>query len=270
MDSLGPHWIDAHSHLADLRFHDLKGALKKAHDLGITHYLQGGVGPEDWERQKLLAQTEPGILPVFGLHPYWVSEHTMAECDQGLDLLGRSLKPAFAIGEMGLDFRPHILKETKEQQIHCFEAQLEMAHFTGKACVLHLVQAFGESLQILDLFGAGTRGFVHAFTGSVTQAQAYNERGFLISVGGAVLKPNLTRLHQAIVATELDFILLETDSPDQAPPGIEPGDHSPASLIPIAQKVAELKNSTASQVLDKSRENLRKLLNQGAHETWKN
>ncbi len=251
-------WADAHSHLSDPRMHDVSSAVREARLNGIEFFLQGGVGPEDWQRQKELARAEPGVLPVFGLHPYWVSDHSMEECEAALDQLARELPGAYALGETGLDFRPAILKDAEFRQLECFELQLEMAKVVGLPVVLHLVRAHAEALRCLDFFGEGVRGFVHAFNGSAFQAEAYLQRGLLISVGGPLCRTDNIRLRQAVAAIPLENLLVETDSPDQPPPGLS--ENKPITILQVAKVIAEIHKVSASQVLDKSRQNLRKLL----------
>lgn len=260
MNRLRAGWADAHLHLADPRILDPAALVEQAQAQGIFSFLQGGVGPEDWRRQHELAARLPGLLPAFGLHPYWVSDHSLDECESALDQLARELPHAAALGETGLDFRPHICKDSEARQIACFEAQLEMARVAGKPVILHVVQALEEAQGVVDLFGAGVPGLVHAFTGSAPQAESWLQRGLLISVGGPVCRPDFTRLHQAVKSIPLDHLLLETDSPDQPPPGTPSGQNTPSSLLLVAEKVAEIKGLSPAQVLDKSRENLEKLL----------
>ena len=255
-------WADAHSHLADPRIENAGALLVEARAQGIQFFLQGGLGPEDWQRQLELASREPGVWPVFGLHPYWVADHSDNDCEAALDQLARVMGKASALGETGLDFRPSIVKDSKSRQISCFEAQLEMAKVAHKPVVLHIVRAFDEALQILDLFGHQTTGFVHSFAGAWPQAKEYLDRGYLISVGGPLCRPGLKRLHQAVRQIPLDRLLIETDSPDQPPPGINLAENRPSTLLFVAERVAEIKGLTREQILDKTCENLRKLLNQ--------
>ncbi|MFN7728259.1 MAG: TatD family hydrolase [Bdellovibrio sp.] len=260
MNRLLPGWADAHLHFADPRIDNVQTLVEQAQALGVHSFLQGGVGPEDWARQRVLAAQFAGLLPVYGLHPYWVSDHSGPECEMALDQLARDMMGASALGETGLDFRPHICKDSEARQIACFESQLEMSRIANLPVVLHLVQAHAEALRVLELFGDKVRGMVHAFTGSAAEAEDWCARGLMISVGGPVCRPDFKRLHQAVKAVPLDLLLLETDSPDQPPPGILPGHNSPSTLLQVADAVAQIKGLSRTQVLDKSRENLEKLL----------
>src|SRR6218665_1766740 len=103
-------WVDAHGHLADVRWQGQEERIiSEARAKGIHFFMQGGVGPEDWQRQRELKNQYPAHIGLcFGLHPYWVIDHDEDHCEQALDLLAQTLPEALGLGEAGLDFRPHI------------------------------------------------------------------------------------------------------------------------------------------------------------------
>jgi len=258
-------WIDSHSHLADPRLDQCRDEMMvRARKLGITQSLQGGVGPEDWLRQKEIAKQYPGeILLCFGLHPYWINDHSENECDEAMDLLAKEIRQAQALGELGLDLRPQY-EESRLLQLDFFEKQLELAEMAQKPIVLHLVRAFEEAIQIFDLFLVPAKGgLVHSFNGSAPQAEAYLQHGLHISVGGPLCRPDNQRLKQAVAVVPLEKLLIETDSPDQPPPSHQTyaGQmNEPTTLFEVAQEVARIKKFTPEEVLDRSSANLRKLL----------
>ena len=259
---MGP-WWDSHCHLADLRL-DLRREnwLETANSKGIRFFLQGGVGPEDWQKQIALAQRHPGHIGLcFGLHPYWIAAHDEELCEEALDQLARKLPLALAAGETGLDFRPHIMKDSRERQISFFEMQLELAQTAKKPLVLHLVQAHEEGLRILDLWAwSERRGFVHSFNGSAFKMKELTERGLLISVGGPLLKPDNSKLKQAVKECPLEFLLVETDAPDQPEPQWKDQLNPLESLVAVAEEVAKIKEMTYIDVLEISKENLKRVL----------
>ncbi len=260
-------WADAHAHLADERW-EVQGpqvqdeGIAEALQKGIGFFLQGGVDPADWIRQKNLKSRHPQRIGLcFGLHPYFVASHSNEQCEQALDVLAPLIAEAQALGEMGLDFRPHIMKDSRERQIEFFENQLELADATQKPVVLHLVQAHEETLKILDVWGVPrAKGFVHSFNGSVSKAQELIRRGLSLSVGGPLCRPDNHKLHQAVKEVPLEFLLLETDSPDQPPPLYENQLNPPASLWEVARAVGELKSLDPSEILDVATANLRRLV----------
>jgi TatD DNase family protein len=255
-------WIDAHCHLADERFNNqIDEVISEAERLGIHFFMQGGVGPEDWQRQRELSKKYPGKLGLcFGLHPYWVAAHDEDLCEIALDQLAPILPEALGIGEMGLDFRPNIMKDSRERQIGVFEQQLELAEATHKPMVLHLVQAHEESLRIMDVWGVpASKGLVHSFNGSWGKAQDFLKRGLYLSVGGPVVWEQNQKLHQVIKDMPLEFLLLESDSPDQPPPRFKQSLNQPASLWDVAVKIAELREMLATEILEISTENFKRL-----------
>jgi len=254
-------YVDSHSHLADPRLGGrAKELIHKAEGLGIKTFVQGGVDPEDWKRQLALKEKFPEIQLCFGLHPYFVADHTEEECESALDELSRFLPLAVALGELGLDLRPQVMKDSFERQISIFEKQIEMADFAKKTMVLHLVRAHEEALRCFELWGVPSqKGMVHSFNGSVKQAQDFLKLGLFISVGGAVCWEKNHRLHQAIAEIPLEYLLLETDSPDQPPPDVPKEQNEPSTLILVAQKVAEIKKRQTQEILDRCSQNARKL-----------
>lgn len=258
----GDGWIDSHCHLADPRIADLTEVLAQARAAGVTGFVMAGVDPEDWERQLALARKHPECLPVLGLHPYFVADHTLEDCETALDLLARRLQeaPGF-IGEMGLDYRSHLVKDSEARQIEIFHAQLELAEFHQKPVVLHIVRAHKETRRLFEHFGApACGGMVHAFSGSASDAEFYLAQGLHLSIGGGLLKPDNERMDQVVRLTPLERLLVESDSPDQAPPGYPPGENRPDSILKVAERIAELKGVTRETVLATSRANLLALL----------
>lgn len=253
-------YYDSHSHLADPRLEgQVAELLARAQSRGIKYHLQGGVGPEDWQRQKLLSQQYPQILPCFGLHPYWVASHSEAECEEALNILAREIKHSVGIGEMGLDLRPQYA-EALSLQHSMFEQQLELAEFSKKPMVLHIVRAFDEIQKIFEIFGVPeSKGLVHSFNGSAKQAEAYLKLDLHLSIGGPVARQDNLKLRQAVQVIPMEKLLIETDSPDQPPPQFPAGKNEPESLWIVAETIGEIKKMAAEEVLDISSKNLKKL-----------
>lgn len=257
-------YVDAHSHWADLKFkqddESLARHLQACLEKGIDFFLQGGVNPEDWQRQIEIKKKYPENFGLsFGLHPYFVSDHDIDECETALDQLTMLLPQAMALGEAGLDFRPHIMKESQALQIEMLENQIELAKAFEKPMVLHIVQAHEKAVQVFDLWGAPERtGLVHAFGGSFEVAKPYIDKGFLISVGGAVTFDKNRKLQDCIKKIPLEFLLVESDSPDQAPEAWQ-GLNQSTSIYQIAEKIALIRNISVFDVLEVNTSNFKRL-----------
>ena len=255
-------WVDAHGHLADSRWDGKVDLLiEAAHLEGISYFMQGGYGPEDWEKQIALSLRFPKRIGLcFGLHPYWVMDHSLDECELALNLLAREVHKAKALGELGLDFRPQVVKNRHDDQIRIFEEQLEIAQVAQKPVVLHLVQAHEESLRVMDLWGLpAQKGMVHSFNGSWGKAQDFLARGLYLSVGGPVCRPNNKKLHQAVKELPLEFLLIESDSPDQPPPAYNGKLNPPESIFEVAKAIGKIKSLDPHEILDITRGNFNRL-----------
>jgi TatD DNase family protein len=255
-------YTDSHSHLSDPRIAtEVESMISEARSKGITAFLQGGVSPEDWQRQRSLKQKHPEIRLCFGLHPYWIADHDEKQCEEAMDTLAREISQAEALGELGLDLRPQILKDSLERQIQFFELQLELARMANKPIVLHLVRAFHEAQKIFSIWGVPERGgMVHSFNGSAHEAEAYLKLGLHISIGGPVVRSDNQKLHQAVKIIPLENLLIETDSPDQPPPRLTNAWNRPESLWDVAEMIGGLRDLAAEEILDISSRNLEKLL----------
>ena len=257
-------YIDAHSHWADIRlnpnFDFIKNRLKSCLDKNINFFLQAGVDSSDWLRQIEIKKIYPQNFGLcFGLHPYFVSRSSFEECELALDQLISYLPEAMALGEVGLDFRPNIMKESEGLQIEIFENQIELAKAFQKPMVLHIVQAHEKALQIFNIWGVPDRkGFLHAFNGSYETAVKYIDKGFLISLGGAVTYPKNRKLQDCIKKLPLEYLLIESDAPDQPPLGWE-GVNESTSIYNVADKIAKIRNLNTFEILEINTSNFRRL-----------
>ena len=267
-------WIDAHCHLADPRWAvELEQVLERAAKSGVGRFMQGGVDPEDWDRQRELSRRYPGrVWPVFGLHPWWVRDpaRTDAEIEGALSLLESAVREpgVRALGEVGLDFAgdPAFGEgKLRERQLRIFERQLEIADKAGKPVVLHVVRAHGEALDVLERRGRpGRGGLNHAFSGSLEVARRYIELGLLISVGGGLVrKKGFETLKRAVVKIPAEALVIESDAPDQPPEGwcgrTGLAWNEPSSVLEVAHAVAELRGERAEAVLERSARNLERV-----------
>ena len=258
-----PAWIDSHCHLTDPRWgSSLAASLAQAREKGVGRWIQGGISPEEWDRQLALKRhLGAEIVPVFGVHPWWVSDHSDAQVAVALAQLAERLDGAAGVGETGLDLHPRRLTPGSElRQRTAFEAQLSLAKSARKPLVLHLVRAEAPALEILRQqapFPHG--GMIHSFSGSVETARAYLDMGFLLSVGGSLTRPEAEPLRRAVAQVPADRLVLETDAPDQAPtlPGLDRRSRNePVNLIGVAELTAQIRRTTMEEVLTQSTKNL--------------
>lgn len=250
--------VDTHNHLDLAAFEtDRDAVLDRARSAGITGHLVAGIDPAGWIRQRALAASHPGIRWTAGLHPQVAAGMTTDAIDEALRGLPAQFDgphAACGVGETGLD-RLFVDPDTLDAQIHAFRAQLAFARARDMPLVLHIVRAHGKALEILKRDGLpAVGGAMHSFSGNAELARQYVKLGLHIGFVGAVCRDNARKLHAAAAAVPAERLLIETDAPDQRPPG-RPQRNEPAALIHVAEAVARIRGCSAGEILEWSTRN---------------
>lgn len=253
-------YTDAHCHLADPRLEsELSRIFLESEQNGIERFIQGGVGPEDWERQLSLKSRYPGkIVTAFGLHPWWVAERDETQLREAFRKLEGRIAEADALGETGLDHSPRFAESTRPLQEEAFELQLGLFQLTRKPLVLHVVRAHERAIQMMH--GAGIKaahGLVHSFSASQEIARKYLDLGLTLSISGVISRKGFETLRRAVSYIPIDRLVLETDSPDQKPADWERDWNEPVALFRVAREVARIRGVSAEEILLRSSENLK-------------
>jgi len=91
-------------------------------------------------------------------------------------------------------------------------------------------------------------GIFHCFSGSLEQAEKIIEYGgFKLGIGGVVTFKN-AGLDKVVEQLDLGHLVLETDSPYLAPAPFRGKRNETPYLIHIAERIAQLKNTSIEQV----------------------
>ena len=262
--------IDGHCHLADPRWSDpalgagLDAALVEARAQGINRFIQGGVGPDDWERQRELAVRYQGeIFCTFGIHPWWVIGHSDAEVEAAFGRLEKDFLAApgaVGVGELGLDLSDRAPVGDIARQLKWMERQLDLAEARGLPVILHIVRAHEQALKLLESRPRPSRGgLVHSFSGGGTDAKRYQALGLTLSLSSGVVRKGFERLKKAVVQVSLETLVIESDAPDQPPPRLAGGLNRPAAIWDVAEAVGSLRGVSAEAILENSRDRLEKI-----------
>lgn len=147
-----------------------------------------------------------------------------------------------AVGECGLDFFVDGLDPP--QQRFYFQRQLELAKDFDLPLILHARRALAEVIAALRAIG-GLRGVVHSFGGSAEQARELFKLGFHLGIGGPLTYERAARLRGIVTNMPIEFLLLETDSPDQPLSTHRGQRNEPAYLTEVNDCVADLRKTDA-------------------------
>ncbi len=249
--------IDTHSHLdLPVFLDDFHEVLARSRQAGVIAQVLPGVCRAGWQRIVDLCLTENDLYPAIGLHPMYLGHH-------GLDDLGvlrtyASSGKLKAIGEIGLDY--YIENTNRSAQQELFEEQLGIASEFGLPVLLHVRKAHDQVQAIIRKRGFSGRGIVHAFSGSLQQAEHYIKLGFLISICGTITYDRATKIRSVATKVPLESLVLETDSPDIPPVAHHGQRNSPEYLPEILVALAELRGESIKKIAEQTTANARNLL----------
>ncbi|MBT2116739.1 TatD family hydrolase [Dyella sp. LX-66] len=246
---------DSHAHLDDGSFDpDRAEVMQRAAEAGVRRVVVPAIHRDSWAGIERLCRDYPQALPAYGLHPIYLEQHRPEHVAE----LTRWLKdhPAVAVGEIGLDF---FLEELDhERQRSYFEQQLHVAREFDLPVIVHARRAMDEVTATLRRIG-GLRGVVHSFAGSEQQAEQLWRLGFCLGIGGPVTYERAQRLRRIVAGMPLDYLLLETDAPDQPGAGHRGQRNEPAHLIEVLRVVAQLRGDSAENIAAATSANAAKL-----------
>lgn len=248
-------FVDTHVHLDHAAFHaDRAQVLERACAAGVNRLVVPAVDAASWQPIRQLAASDERVVPAYGLHPLFLQHHAPTD----VDALSAWLEAgdAVAVGEIGLDF--HADTTEGAAQRHYFSAQLQLAHERNLPVIVHARRALEEVILTLRHF-AGLRGVVHSFSGSQQQAERLWQMGFCLGIGGTVTYPRAQRLRRIVANMPGEFLLLESDAPDQPDADHRGQRNEPARVAGIAQCIATLRAEPVDVLAANTSANARRL-----------
>lgn len=229
--------IDSHCHIDDDRLDAIRPqVMERAGEKGIERIIVPATTALRWQKIKTLCDTEPRLLPCYGLHPMFMQEHTRND----LVLLEQWLtaeKPV-ALGECGLDFFAG--SEDEQWQIELFAGQIELASQFGLPLIVHARKSLDRVISLLRRH-SHHGGVIHSFSGSEQQASQLLDLGFYLGISATVSFERARRLRQVVSRVPIDRLLIESDAPDQ-PGYAHRGElNEPAFIVDHLSTMAELR-----------------------------
>lgn len=228
--------VDTHLHLDAAEFAANRAQLwQQARAGGVSHAIVPAVMADTFD-EVLAMRAQFGVDVAFGLHPLYLARHR----DEHLALLADYLERQrpVAVGECGLDF--FVPGLDAQQQEYWLQAQLKLARRFELPVILHARRSHDRILKYLRQQKV-PGGVVHAFNGSVQQANAFIELGFCLGFGGAMTYQGSQRIRRLAATLPLSAIVLETDGPDIPPEWAPAVPNTPDNLPRIAAVLAALR-----------------------------
>jgi TatD DNase family protein len=251
--------IDTHTHLYLPEFDaDRDEAVFRAVSSGVYKMLMPNIDEKSIVPMMAAAERYSGVcLPMLGLHPTDVKAGYKDELDRLLELWPQH--PFIAVGEIGLDL--YWDKTYIEEQKEALRRQCIFALGNNAPVVIHSRDSFHELFPVLEEFrGTGLRGVLHAFTGTIAEAERAIDLGFYLGIGGIVTFKN-AGIDNVVRSIGPGRLILETDSPYLAPVPHRGKRNESSYICIINRKVSEIKGMTEEQVAELTSANASELFN---------
>lgn len=249
--------IDTHCHLDFAAFDiDREQVMNDMTKAGVVEVVVPGVTAAGWPALIEFARQRANVHMALGLHPCFLPEHNVQDLQQLADLLQHN-QPV-AVGEIGLDFA--IAELDRQQQLSLFEQQLSMAEDHKLPVLVHARKSVEQVIQSVRHTGFSQGGIMHAFNGSLQQAEQLMQLGFKFGFGGMLTFARSNRLRKLAANLPEAAIVLETDAPDMTVASHRGERNSPVYLPEVLSALAEVRQQPEQLVAAYTTANARKLL----------
>ena len=234
--------IDTHCHITNSDYDDIPFLIDKIKKSGVKKIIVNGTDMKSNLEVLELIKKYDIVYGALGFHPTELDNYT----DDNLKWLDDHLGDdrIVALGEIGLDY--HYENTDKELQLDVFKKQLEIAKKHNKPVIVHSRDSIKDTYDILKEYNL--RGSLHCFSGGLEMANEFIKIGYMIGVGGVVTFKNAKNIINVIENIDLEYILLETDSPYLTPEPYRKYKNDSSYIPIIASKIAEIKNISLVEV----------------------
>lgn len=257
--------IDIGINLTNKQFNDeADSIIERALDAGVSQMILTGTSIRNSELSSKIAKQYPDILySTAGIHPHDAKSFDHQSIAKLRSLL--KMPHVISVGECGLDFDRDFSPRPKQEE--CYKAQLELAIEIQKPLFLHERAAFQRFMAVTqDYLPQLPKAVVHCFTGNLTEAKTYLDKGFYLGFTGAISDSNrFSQLKEVIQFVPLDRMMIETDAPFMLPKNVPKDEltkyherrNEPAFLPYVAKTIAQFKGISLDTVAEGCRKTTR-------------
>ena len=245
--------IDTHCHIYHEYYDDISLLIDKIKLAGVSKIIVNGCDMKSNLEVLDLVNKYDIVYGAIGFHPTELIDNE----EESINFLNDHINDnkIVAIGEIGLDY--HYEDTNKEMQQRLFKKQLEIASQFKKPVIVHSRDAIQDTYDIISNYTL--TGSIHAYSGSLEMAREFIKLGFCLGIGGVCTYKNAKNIQNVIENISLAYILLETDSPYLTPVPFRGQTNTPCNIPVIAEKVAEIKNVSVSEVASATTSNANRL-----------
>jgi len=249
--------IDTHCHIDFTDFDDDRDqVIQAASAAQVKDIIVPAVSHDSWHRTIHICEQYPQCHLALGMHPMFINEHQ----PQHLTALNIAIEQhsPIAVGEIGLDFYLPDQQLNREKQMLFFTKQLIIAKQHELPVIIHNRKAHDECLKLLKQHKL-KGGIIHAFNGSIQQANKYRELGFLLGFGGMLTYQRSRKLRALLESLPLQSIVLETDAPDMTVQQHRGKRNSPEYIPYVLEAISEISGIQQTEIAEITRANVQQL-----------
>lgn len=205
-------YIDAHLHLADPGYEGkVEEIVQDADRHNVSKMLTNATDYQSSLQTINQARTFPErVLAAVGVHPSTVLRSENLHLEAFERMIEENSGWITAIGEIGLDGKYTADERIRTRQTEVFRFFLNLAEKKNLPVVVHSRQAVTETLNSLARYQL-PRVLMHWYDGPPESLALLKERGYMISIGPALLySRKITEIGRSI---DEELILTETDGP---------------------------------------------------------
>ena len=272
-------YSDSHAHLVDYGPEQLERVLELMRIKQVAFALGVGVDLDSSEGTIRLAQSYQQIKAAVGIQPWFAGKLTDATRRRFRELAGS--KYVKALGEIGLDYDPPLAGNSppagmpdmqfpenmpplpdkpasKEVQQELLLFELSVALENRLPVNIHCKGGAHEDMMkiLREAVDSGLSGIAHSFCETAAELHDWLNLDFYIALGNmGVTFEEMPSLEAIVREIPLDHLVIETD----ANPMMSPI-NGPTDVIPVVQKIASIRGSTAEEIGNITTENLKRVL----------
>ena len=250
-------FIDCHTHLDGYPDAEVGEVLDRAKRVGVGMVITAGTTVRSSGCAVDLTAHYRSLFAGVGIHPMDLEAPVDEATYASLRDLAVSTDKVVVISEVGLDFMEGM--PDRPMQYQAFREQIRLARELALPIVFHSREAHAEVLRVLREERAyEVGGVMHYFQADAATAKEAIDLGFFISLARPLLR--LPDLQEVAASISLESIVLETDAAPQPFKTKRENWTEPRHIEDIAEKLAELKGTSADEVESATTANMMALL----------
>ena len=250
--------VDSHCHIDRVDLEAFGGSvesmLSHAKELSVNQFLCVCIDLEHFDQVHNLALQHSNIYASVGVHP---TEITSKEPSVEKLIELSSSDRVIAIGETGLDYF-RVNKDEADWQRDRFRRHIRASNESEKPLIIHMRDSKEDIIDILQKENAQS-GVMHCFAEDWATAKAALDLGFYISFSGILTFKSAIDLREIAKKVPADRLLVETDSPYLTPVPYRGKPNSPAYTYYVAEKLAEVRNTSIDEIAEATTTNFKNL-----------